>query len=126
MDIIATQMTELAVQILGIVIAAVVSAFVGKMAQAYVKWRNALKGDVKDTMLINAVDRIVMAVEQAFTGKPGEDKFKAAEGLLKDYAEKFNLPLSENEIRTLIESAVYGIKQGLNQASVGVIGFKDE
>jgi hypothetical protein len=107
------QITELGLQIIAIVVMAMSTAIAKTVADAYRAKMATLKASEKNTMLHDTIYRIVTAVEQSLSGSEGAMKLAAATELATKYLNKHNINLDTDEVRALIEAAVYGMKQGM-------------
>lgn len=56
---------------------------------------------------------VVKCVEQVFQDSDGETKLNEALSRASTILAEKNIPISDTELRTLIESAVYGLTEGL-------------
>ena len=82
---------------------------------AVLKLKSKIDTDLKKTI----VEDVVKFVQQVYSDLDGEEKLnKALETAAATLQEK-GLKIGEVELRTLIEAAVYGVKQGLSSDTIG-------
>ena len=73
-----------------------------------------LKNEINEITWVQVM-RLVRAVEQVTTTETGMDKKQMVITSLKLWAEKNNIPLSDNQINELIESAVFVMNNEKNK-----------
>lgn len=84
----------------------IVGGIVAKIGLEFQKWMKA-KGNVESLQSKEKYAMLaVYAVEMAFQDVNGADKYEAAKNKLLDFCKRYNIPLDEREIDTLIESSV--------------------
>lgn len=75
-----------------------------------------LKGRISEnqySLLIAVIKSAVQALEQEFKGETGQGATKKEQvtTFVKDYCETHNIDMTDEQISTLIESAVYGMNE---------------
>ena len=99
---------EAVIQLAVVVITGLVSVLTAK-ATAYFKEKGLLaKLDAKK----KSVDIAVNAVEQIYYEEEGPERYKQARTRAIDLLNKQGITITEQELDTLIEAAVAGLKQG--------------
>lgn len=99
---------EAVMQLAVVVITGLVSVLTAK-ATAYFKEKGLLaKLDAKK----KSVDIAVSAVEQIYYEEQGPERYKQARTRAIDLLNKQGITITEQELDTLIEAAVAGLKQG--------------
>lgn len=82
---------------------------------AVLKLKSKIDTDLKKTV----VEDVVKFVQQVYSDLNGEEKLNKALETAAATFQKKGLKIGETELRTLIEAAVYGVKQGLSTDTVG-------
>ena len=101
---------EAVMQLAVVVITGLVSVLTAK-ATAYFREKGLLaKLDAKK----KSVDIAVNAVEQIYYEEEGPERYKQAKVRAIDLLNKQGITITEQELDTLIEAAVSGMKQGYN------------
>ena len=104
---------ELLNNALSIIIPALATLLAGWFAIIGAKMKQAYDSKVKDETTKQVIDDVVKFVQQVYKDLDGQSKLqKAIEQASQILAGK-GIEISETEINMLIESAVYGLKQGM-------------
>lgn len=99
-------LTEALLQIVGIVVAGLISLVALKVKDFLKTEENATQLKQKESYAKLAVE----AVELIFKEFEGEEKLRQAKEKLLHWAEENNIPISDEEITVLVESAVKKLK----------------
>lgn len=95
-----------------IVVIGLVAAFIGQKGTAYLK-RKGVLAQLESKK--NYVDIVVAAVQQVYAEANGDAKLQEAKVQLIDLFNKNGIKFTEDELNLLIESAVKGMKDGVDQ-----------
>ena len=106
-------MPEFLEQTLSILLPALATLIAAWFAVLGNKIRVAYEEEINTQIKKNVVKTTVEYVQQVWKDLEGEEKLKKAIEQATLILNEKGIPVSEVELRTLIESAVYGIKQGM-------------
>lgn len=95
-----------------IIVIGLVATFVGQKGHAYLK-RKGVLAQLESKK--NYVDIVVAAVQQVYAEANGDAKLQEAKTQLVDLFSKNGIKFTEEELNLLIESAVKGMKDGVDQ-----------
>lgn len=95
-----------------IVVVGLATAFIGQKGHAYLK-RKGVLAQLESKK--NYVDIVVAAVQQVYAEANGDAKLQEAKAQLVDLFNKNGIKFTEDELNLLIESAVKGMKDGVDQ-----------
>lgn len=117
---------EILNQVLQIVIPAVATAIAGWFTYIGSKLKKAYDEKVKDETVKKVTEDAVKYVEQVYTNLHGEEKLQKAIQQTSQVLKEKGINISEVEIHMLIESAVYGLNNGLTQDTKEALKTIDE
>ena len=112
-------------QALQIIIPALATALAGWFAYLGNKLKNAYEEKVNNATAQAVVKDVVQFVEQVYKDLHGAEKLQRAIEQVSAILQSKGINITETEINMLIESAVYGLKQG-TQNSVQLVEGKVE
>lgn len=113
--------TELLNQVLSILLPALATLIAAWFGMIGAKIKSKYEQSINTEITKTVVNDTVKFVQQLYADLDGAEKFqKALERVVTILNEK-GIPISEAEIKMLIESAVFGLKQGLKEADDKVI-----
>lgn len=95
-----------------IVVVGLATTFIGQKGHAYLK-RKGVLAQLESKK--NYVDIVVAAVQQVYAEANGDAKLQEAKAQLVDLFNKNGIKFTEDELDLLIESAVKGMKDGVDQ-----------
>ena len=95
-----------------IIIIGMVATFIGQKGHEYLK-RKGVLAQLESKK--NYVDIVVTAVQQVYAEANGDAKLQEAKAQLVDLFNKNGIKFTEDELNLLIESAVKGMKDGVDQ-----------
>lgn len=95
-----------------IIVIGLVATFVGQKGHAYLK-RKGILAQLESKK--NYVAIVVSAVQQVYAESNGDAKLQEAKAQLVDLFNKNGIKFTEDELNLLIESAVKGMKDGVDQ-----------
>lgn len=107
-------MPELLEQVLNILLPALATLIAGWFAILGNKMKIAYEEKINTQVKKNVVQTTVEYVQQVWKDLEGPEKLQKAITQASIILNEKNIPVSETELRTLIESAVYGLNQGFN------------
>lgn len=85
------------------------------MLAGYIKAKTKKAGiDLNTALATDGAKKAVLAVEQIYKDLNGDEKKQAAINMLVKYLNEHNIPIDENSIEMLIESAVGSMNKGLD------------
>lgn len=97
-----------------VVVIGVVASFIGQKLSVYLQQ----KGIDKQLQSKKAyADIVVSAIQQIYKEADGAEKLESAKKELVDLLNKNGIKISDSELNILIESAVKGMKDGVNKGS---------
>ena len=91
-------------------IASIISLLLGIVAT---KIKSTYNNKVKDETVRAVVESVVRWVQQVYKDCDGVEKLEAALQKASDILNEKGITISDSELNMLIESAVYGLKQGV-------------
>ncbi len=97
-----------------IIVIGMVATFVGQKGTEYLKKKGVL---AQLESKKNYVDIVVTAVQQVYAEADGNAKLQEAKTQLVDLFNKNGIKFTEDELDLLIESAVKGMNDGVNQGA---------
>lgn len=97
-----------------IVVVGLATTFIGQKGTAYLKKKGVL---AQLESKKNYVDIVVAAVQQVYAEANGDTKLQEAKVQLIDLFNKNGIKFTEEELNLLIESAVKGMKDGVDQGA---------
>ena len=97
-----------------IVVVGLATTFIGQKGTAYLK-RKGVLAQLESKK--NYVDIVVTAVQQVYAEADGTAKLDEAKAQLVDLFNKNGIKFTEDELNLLIESAVKGMNDGVNQGA---------
>lgn len=95
-----------------IVVVGLATTFIGQKGTAYLKKKGVL---AQLESKKNYVSIVVSAVQQVYAEANGDAKLQEAKAQLVDLFKKNGIKFTEDELNLLIESAVKGMKDGVDQ-----------
>lgn len=95
-----------------IVVVGLVAAFIGQKGSEYLKKKGVL---AQLESKKNYVAIVVSAVQQVYAEANGDAKLQEAKAQLVELFNKNGIKFTEDELNLLIESAVKGMKDGVDQ-----------
>lgn len=95
-----------------IVVVGLATAFIGQKGHAYLK-RKGVLAQLESKK--NYVEIVVSAVQQVYAEANGDAKLQEAKAQLVELFNKNGIKFTEDELNLLIESAVKGMKDGVDQ-----------
>lgn len=104
---------EILNQALGILVPALATAIAGWFAYLGNKLKNAYQEKVNNETAQAVVKDVVQFVEQVYTDLHGKEKLQKAIEQVSTILQNKGIKITETEIMMLIESAVYGLNEGL-------------
>ena len=115
MSYFAENFTAIAFDVIAMFVMSIATYIVAQLKDAFKAKVAIAKASSKNAMLYEAIDKIVMAMEEEFSESGrGAEKLEAAMGHLSKYCKDKNISLGSKELQLLIKSAVYGMRNGLN------------
>lgn len=108
-------------QCLDIILPAVASVIAVLFGVLGTKIKQLYNEKVKDETVRIVVDNVVKWAQQVYKDTDGEEKLQAALQKASAILNEKGITVSETELNTLIESAVYSLKQGITNADTTVI-----
>lgn len=106
---------EIINQALQILIPALATLIAGWFASLAAKLKGVYEQKAKDENAKIIIDNVVRFVEQIYNDLSGEEKLKIAIKKASALLEEKGIFIGEAELNMLIESAVYGLKEGMSQ-----------
>lgn len=103
---------------LGILIPALATVIAGWFAILGAKLKNAYQNKVQNETAKAVVEDVVKFVQQVYYDLEGPEKLKKAIEQTSTILNTKGIKISETEITMLIESAVYGLKEGFTKTEV--------
>lgn len=91
-------------------VASVISVLLGVLAA---KIKTAYDNKVQDEIVRTIVESVVRWAQQVYEDCDGPEKLQAALQKASDILNEKGITISDEELNMLIESAVYGLKQGI-------------
>ena len=91
-------------------VASVISVLLGVLAA---KIKTTYDNKVQDEIVRTIVESVVKWTQQVYEDCDGPEKLQAALQKASDILNEKGITVSESELNMLIESAVYGLKQGV-------------
>lgn len=104
---------EILNQALAILVPALATAIAGWFAYLGNKLKNAYQEKVNNETAQAVVKDVVQFVEQVYTDLHGKEKLQKAIEQVSTILQNKGIKITETEIMMLIESAVYGLNEGL-------------
>ena len=104
---------EILNQALSILVPALATAIAGWFAYLGNKLKNAYQEKVNNETAQAVVKDVVQFVEQVYTDLHGKEKLQKAIEQVSTILQNKGIKITETEIMMLIESAVYGLNEGL-------------
>lgn len=104
---------EILNQALAILVPALATAIAGWFAYLGNRLKNAYQEKVNNETAQAVVKDVVQFVEQVYTDVKGKEKLQKAIEQVSTILQSKGIKLTETEIMMLIESAVYGLNEGL-------------
>lgn len=95
-----------------IVVVGLATGFIGQKGSEYLKKKGVL---AQLESKKNYVDIVVAAVQQVYAEANGDAKLQEAKAQLVELFNKNGIKFTEDELNLLIESAVKGMKDGVDQ-----------
>mgnify|MGYP003298281427 FL=1 len=105
-------MIEILDQVIAILLPAVATLLAGWLAVVGNKIKSLYTEKVNTQIKKDVVDATVTYVQQVYKALNGEEKLEKAIDRASVILTEKGIPISEAELTMLIESAVYGLKQG--------------
>ena len=91
-------------------VASIISVLLGVLAA---KIKTAYDNKVQDEIVRTIVESVVRWAQQVYEDCDGPEKLQAALQKASDILNEKGITISDEELNMLIESAVYGLKQGI-------------
>jgi LL-H family phage holin len=106
-------MSNIVFDIIRIVVFAVFLVATKYILPLVTSWLQEKISENQYSLLLAVVESVVQGLEQEFKGESGKGttKKEQATTFVKEYCEKHNIDMSDEQISALIESAVYGINE---------------
>lgn len=103
-------MDALTFEIVKLVLTLVITFLFGLITKELIPWIREKVGSEKMSRIESEVKKYVLAAQQQFWDKSGEDRRSIVTEKIKQYLATMNISLTDEQIRDLIEAAVKAMK----------------